>query len=101
VAATFGSQTAAGIELATGGEPVMAIGGFNNNGGNLSLSAFQHYVADGDIHYFIDSGGGGGGGGPSGSASDSSAIAAWVKAHFKSVEIGGQTMYDLTQPLHS
>ncbi len=101
VAATFGSQTAASIELATGGDPVMAIGGFNNNGGNLSLSAFQHYVADGDIHYFIDSGGGGGGGGPSGAAGDSSGIAAWVKAHFKSIKIGDQTVYDLTQPINS
>ena len=77
----------------------MAIGGFNNNGGNLSLSAFQRYVADGDIHYFIDSGGGGAAG-PSGTASGSSSIAAWVRNHFKSVSVGGQTVYDLTQPLH-
>ena len=99
VAATFGSQTAASIELATGGEPVMAIGGFNNNGGNLSLTAFERYVADGDIHYFIDSGGGTGAG-ASGAAGGSSSIATWVQAHFKSVSVGGQTIYDLTQPLH-
>ena len=36
VAATDGSMTAASYELATGGDPVMAIGGFNNNGGEIS-----------------------------------------------------------------
>ena len=63
VAATFGSQSAANLELATNGDPVMAIGGFNNNGGNLTLAQFKAYVAAGDIHYFIASGGGGGAGG--------------------------------------
>jgi len=62
VAATSGSQSAASIELATGGLPVMAIGGFNNEGGNLSLAQFQKYVAAGDIHYYIVSSGGAGGG---------------------------------------
>ena len=38
----------------------MAIGGFNNNGGELSLAQFIRYVRAGDIHYFIASGGGGG-----------------------------------------
>jgi hypothetical protein len=28
-----------------------------------------------------------------------SAITTWVKAHFKQVTIGGQTVYDLTQRL--
>ena len=27
-----------------------------------------------------------------------SAISSWVKAHYKSVTIGGQPLYDLTQP---
>jgi 4-amino-4-deoxy-L-arabinose transferase-like glycosyltransferase len=96
VAATSGSQSAAELELATGGDPVMAIGGFNNNGGNLSLAAFERYVENHEIHYYI---GGGGGGGPAGAGrqGDSSAIATWVSAHFKAVTIGGQTVYDLTQ----
>ena len=38
----------------------MAIGGFNGEGGNISLATFESYVAKGDIHYFISSGGGGG-----------------------------------------
>jgi len=103
VAAVSGSQTAASLELGTGGEPVMAIGGFNNQGGNLTLAQFKAYVAKGEIHYYIASGNGAGagpgGGGPGGGsgASSSSAIASWVKANFKSVKIGDQTVYDLTQ----
>jgi hypothetical protein len=93
VAAVEGSQTAASLELATSGEPVMAIGGFNGEGGNLSLSAFERYVKEGLIHYYI---GGSSGGGPQGSSSGSS-IATWVASHFKSVTIGGQTVYDLSE----
>ncbi len=109
VAAVSGSQTAASLELGSGGEPVMAIGGFNNQGGNLTLAQFKAYVEKGEIHYYIASGSGGGGpggGGPGGGgtgggsgASSSSAIASWVKANFESVTIGGQTVYDLTQSL--
>jgi 4-amino-4-deoxy-L-arabinose transferase-like glycosyltransferase len=103
VAAVSGSQTAASLELGTGGEPVMAIGGFNNQGGNLSLAQFKAYVEKGEIHYYIASGSGGGagpgGGGPGGGAgaSSGSAISSWVKASFKTVKIGNQTVYDLTQ----
>jgi hypothetical protein len=104
VAAVSGSQTAASLELGTGGEPVMAIGGFNGQGGNLTLAQFKAYVAKGEIHYYVGSSTGGGGIGPGGrgpgggsGASSSSAIASWVKANFKSVEVGGQTVYDFTQ----
>jgi 4-amino-4-deoxy-L-arabinose transferase-like glycosyltransferase len=70
VAAVSGSQSAASLELATAGSPVMAIGGFNNEGGNLTLAQFKQYVARGKIHYYIAGtnngpGGGGGGGQPS------------------------------------
>jgi len=95
VAATSGSQSAASLELATGGEPVMAIGGFSGQGGELTLAQFESYVTAGDIHYYIASGGGG----PGGGANSSSAITSWVKAHYKAVTIGGQTLYDLTAPL--
>ena len=99
VAATDGSQSAASLELATGGEPVMAIGGFNNEGGNLSLSAFERYVDAGDIHYYIAGGvvAGGPGGGPGGGSSSSS-ITAWVESHFASEAIDGETVYNLTAP---
>jgi 4-amino-4-deoxy-L-arabinose transferase-like glycosyltransferase len=92
VAATDGSQSAATLELATGGDPVMAIGGFSGQGGNLSLSAFRADVAHGDIHYYIV---GGQGGGPGGGGT-SSAITAWVEAHYTARTIGGETVYDLT-----
>ena len=97
VAATFGSNSAATLELATGGEPVMAIGGFDGRGGNITLKAFEAYVAKGEIHYFIASGTGGGAG-PGGNANSDSAITSWVEAHFNSTTIGGQTVYNLTSP---
>ncbi|MGP0030303.1 MAG: ArnT family glycosyltransferase [Acidimicrobiales bacterium] len=92
VAAVDGSQSAADLELAASGDPVMAIGGFNGHGGDLSLAAFEADVARGDIHYYIagDAGGGPGGGG------SSAAITAWVKDHFRAETIGGQTVYDLS-----
>jgi 4-amino-4-deoxy-L-arabinose transferase-like glycosyltransferase len=99
-AATSGSQSAASLELATDGVPVMAIGGFNNQGGNVALAQFEAYVKAGDIHYYIASGAGFAGGGPGGGSS-TSAITSWVKAHYRSETIGGQTVYDLTQPLQS
>jgi 4-amino-4-deoxy-L-arabinose transferase-like glycosyltransferase len=119
VAAVSGSQSAASLELATGGEPVMAIGGFSNEGGNLTLAEFKRYVAGGDIHYYLASSSTGGATGAGASAgrssttsaagktgaaprgaggtSSTSSITSWVQAHFKSVKIGSQTVYDLTQ----
>ena len=97
VAATDGSQNAASLELATDGEPVMAIGGFNDEGGNLSLPAFERYVEEGDIHYYISGGGRmGGPGGGLGGGSSSSSIASWVESHFAAKTIGGETVYNLT-----
>ena len=150
VAAVSGSQSAASLELATNGAPVMAIDGFNNEGGHLTLTQFKAYVAGGEIHYYIATSNGGvgqphaggtaGKGGPGSSgalhthvgsgafsgappsgggthgaptgatagrfsraplgggmgASSESAITAWVKAHYTSVTIGGETVYSLT-----
>jgi len=96
VAAAIGSNSAAGFQLATE-KPVMAIGGFNGSDPSPSLAEFKAYVSAGKIHYFIASGGGGGGNQTSGSDS-SSAISSWVQANFKTVTVGGTTLYDLTQP---
>ncbi len=96
VAATFGSQSAATLELLST-DPVMAIGGFNGQGGNISLATFKAYVARGEIHYFIASGTGGGGG-PGGGGNSDAAISKWVEAHFTARTIGGQTVYNLTSP---
>ena len=95
VAATSGSQSAASLELVTGGAPVMAIGGFSNEGGNLTLAQFEQYATGGEIHYYLASEGGG----PGGAGNPSSAITTWVKAHYRAVTIGGQMLYDLTSPL--
>ncbi|MER8184688.1 glycosyltransferase family 39 protein [Kitasatospora sp. NPDC094015] len=96
VAAAVGSQNQASYQLATG-EPVMALGGFNGTDPSLTLEAFQQYVAEGKVHYFIGGGGMGGGmGGNGASGNDSSKIAAWVAATFTARTVGSTTVYDLT-----
>jgi 4-amino-4-deoxy-L-arabinose transferase-like glycosyltransferase len=100
VAATVGSNSAAGYQLATQ-QPIMSIGGFNGTDPSPTLAQFQADVAAGKIHYFIGGGGPGGfgGGGRFGSdAGTSSAIASWVEQHFTSTTVGGVTVYDLTNP---
>ena len=64
-AATSGSQSAASLMLASNGAAVMAIGGFNGEGGNISLAQFEKYVKAGEIRYFVVSSGGTGMGGGS------------------------------------
>src|SRR6185437_8603727 len=98
VAAAIGSNSAAGVQLATG-LPVMAIGGFNGTDPSPTLAEFQALVKAGDIHWFISSSGGGMGGGPGGSSStstNSSQITAWVTTNFTAKTVGGVTLYDLT-----
>jgi hypothetical protein len=92
IAATEGSQEAAPIELATGGDAVMAIGGFNGTDPAPTLAQFQAMVAKGEIHYYVGRGSSSFGGG-----TGSSAIASWVAAHFTAQTVGGTTVYDLTQ----
>jgi 4-amino-4-deoxy-L-arabinose transferase-like glycosyltransferase len=93
VAATVGSNTAAGYQLATS-SPVMAVGGFNGTDPAPTLAQFQQYVAQGQIHYFIA---GGGIGGFNGSSSTvATEIATWVQSHFSSQSVGGVTVYNLT-----
>jgi 4-amino-4-deoxy-L-arabinose transferase-like glycosyltransferase len=94
VAATAGSDNAAGYQLATG-DPVMAIGGFNGTDPTPTLAQFQQYVRDGKVHYFISGGRGGGGGFGGNSSGTSSAISSWVSANFTSQTVGGVTVYDL------
>ncbi len=93
VAATEGSEEAAPLELATG-DAVMAIGGFNGTDPWPTLAVFEELVAKHEIHYYVGQGSDSFGGGRG-----SSAIASWVAAHFKKETVGGETVYDLTQPL--
>ena len=99
MAATFGSSNAASLELASNGDPVMAIGGFNGTDPAPTLAQFQKYVYEGRIHYYISGGGlfGGGGFGASGS-SDATRISSWVSSHFTARTVDGVTIYDLTTP---
>ncbi|OHV43368.1 glycosyltransferase family 39 protein [Pseudofrankia sp. BMG5.36] len=99
VAAVGSAQSAASLELATGGLPVMAMGGFSGSDEVLTLDQFKQYVADGKIHYYLGGGGGGGfGGGPGGGGGANAQIASWVQETFTSVTVGSQTVYDLTKP---
>jgi hypothetical protein len=96
VAATVGSEAAAGYQLAAGA-PVMALGGFNGTDPAPTLAQFRALVAGGAVHYFV--------GDPSsasisttgnGGSDDAARIASWVAAHFRATTVGGTTVYDLT-----
>jgi 4-amino-4-deoxy-L-arabinose transferase-like glycosyltransferase len=98
IAAAVGSNSAAGVQLATG-LPVMAIGGFNGTDPTPTLAQFQSLVRAGKVHYFLGGGSAdrGGPGGLGGSGA-SSAIAAWVAANYTAATVGGVTVYDLSSP---
>ena len=96
-AATIGDQSAASLELASGGKAVMAIGGWSGSDAAPTLAQFKAYVAAGQIHYFIADGGGAGGG-QGGGTSSNSAITSWVESNFNTKTVGNQTVYDLTSP---
>ena len=93
VAAAVGSNSAAGVQLATG-RPVMAVGGFNGSDPAPTLQQFQQLVAEGQIHYFL--GGGRMGGRSMGGSDTAQQIGAWVAARFPATSAGGATVYDLT-----
>ncbi|MDT7789536.1 MAG: hypothetical protein QOF58_7955 [Pseudonocardiales bacterium] len=89
-AATIGSNNAAGLQLA-GGQPVMAMGGFNGTDPAPTLEQFQEMVRNGQIHYFVDSAMMRGN-----SGSDSAhQIAEWVGEHYLATTVAGTTIYDL------
>ncbi len=98
-AATSGSNSAAGLQLASR-QAVMAIGGFNGTDPTPTLAQFETYVRAGQIHYYISSGLTGGFGGQAGGGTTTSdpatQIATWVAGHFTARTIGGSTVYDLT-----
>jgi 4-amino-4-deoxy-L-arabinose transferase-like glycosyltransferase len=92
VAATVGSEAAAPLELATG-DAVVAIGGFNGTDPWPTLTAFEALVAKHEIHYYVGADSQSFGGGQV-----SSAITKWVAAHFTKETVGGETIYNLTEP---
>ncbi|GLY86252.1 ArnT family glycosyltransferase [Actinoallomurus iriomotensis] len=93
-AATVGSNSAAGYQLATG-EPVMALGGFNGTDPAPSLARFQQYVREKKIHYFIATSTPMGGGRGSSGSDDAQQISAWVAKTYTAKTVGGTTVYVL------
>ena len=66
--AVQGSSAAAAIILATGGVPVMAMGGFRGTDPAPTLAQLEQYVKQGKLHYVLTGGRGGFGGAASGGA---------------------------------
>jgi hypothetical protein len=93
-AATIGSNSAAGYQLASG-EPVMALGGFNGTDPFPTLEQFQQLVAEGRVHYFV--GAAGRSNTDSGGSDEAHRIGLWVEASSTPITIDGTTVYDLTQ----
>jgi len=54
-AAVVGSANAASMELSTGGDPVMAVGGYAATDPVPTLPGFQRMVAAHEVHYFVTS----------------------------------------------
>ncbi|GAA1105442.1 hypothetical protein GCM10009629_56680 [Pseudonocardia alni] len=97
-AATIGSQGAASMMLAAGGDTaVMAIGGFSGSDDSPTLEQFRQYVAQGDVRYFVS---GGERGGPGGGRGTGAEITAWVAQHYTATTVDGTTVYDLSAPAH-
>ncbi len=109
VAAAPGSTEAGYYQLATD-RPVIALGGFGSADPAPTLQQFQDYVADGRVHYYIESTGLGlpksmndsgmplmppGGN----NSTEAEHIKDWVKKEFTPVTVDGVTLYDLTKPL--
>lgn len=92
--ATFPSQTAARLQLATQ-RPVMAVGGFIGTDPAPSLEDFKHRAGNGEICYFIDY-----------KSyldaqevrSNAATIAEWVRSQYSPRTLDGATIYDLRPP---
>ena len=94
VAATIGSQSAAGYQLAANAA-VMPIGGYNGTDPSPTLEQFKKLVEQGTIHYYIA--GGGIKGKQMGGSQVASEIEQWVEENFTAQTVDGVTLYDLTQ----
>jgi 4-amino-4-deoxy-L-arabinose transferase-like glycosyltransferase len=87
-AATVGAHTTDSLELSTG-KSVMAVGGFSGRDNSPTLAQFQHYVATGQVHYFIR--------GDSHRSGAAGQITEWVGANFVPHWVGDVTVYDLAR----
>jgi 4-amino-4-deoxy-L-arabinose transferase-like glycosyltransferase len=92
-AATVGSNNAAGYQLASG-RPVLAVGGFNGTDPAPTLTRFQEYVHNGQVHWFI--GDGAMSGTSTGGSDAGRRIAEWVAGNYPAQQVSGVTVYDLS-----
>jgi hypothetical protein len=94
-AATRGSQSASGLEIASG-TSVMAIGGFSGDP-VPTLQQFIDHVHAGKITYYVAAGPGRHGGPPPGQHGNSNTeqIADWVAHNYTATKVGEATVYRL------
>jgi 4-amino-4-deoxy-L-arabinose transferase-like glycosyltransferase len=85
--AVQGSSSAASIILATGGIPVMAMGGFRGTDAAPTLAQFEQYVKQGKVRYVLAGarGGLGGGGFGGGSTGTVASVTSWVEQNCTAV----------------
>jgi 4-amino-4-deoxy-L-arabinose transferase-like glycosyltransferase len=90
--AVQGSSAAASIILATGGIPVMAMGGFRGTDPVPTLAQLEQYVKQGKLHYVLTGsrggfggGGFGGGGGGGGGGGVVASVTSWVEQNCTAV----------------
>jgi hypothetical protein len=95
VAATVGSEAAAGYQLAAGA-PVIAVGGYNGTDPSPTPVAFQAMVRSGSIHWFVDSGLADSVSTDTGGSDAARQITDWVRQHYIARTVDGATLYDLT-----
>jgi 4-amino-4-deoxy-L-arabinose transferase-like glycosyltransferase len=103
LAATFGAQTAAQLIVASDGQSVLPIGGFNGTDAAPTLDTFMSLVQSGQLRYVIggqDRMGGPGGGssggdddGSSGTNTTSAQIRAWVERNCTPAADAPTTVY--------
>jgi 4-amino-4-deoxy-L-arabinose transferase-like glycosyltransferase len=93
-AASVGSMGVSSLELKTGAS-LMAIGGFTGSDNSPTLAQFQSYVAGHEVRYFIGSDRGAP---PHGRSGPAQQITEWVQQNFTPIDVGGTTVYDLSQP---
>jgi 4-amino-4-deoxy-L-arabinose transferase-like glycosyltransferase len=108
LAAAFSSNGSAPLILATGGEAVLTIGGFNGSDPYPTVDQLTQLVADGELRFVVMDGEGAGGrpggfgGGPDGGNQTTQAVREWVVANGTAVAAdayggtGTQTVYDLS-----
>jgi 4-amino-4-deoxy-L-arabinose transferase-like glycosyltransferase len=81
------------LELKTGAS-LMAIGGFTGSDNSPTLAQFKQYVSEGQVRYFVASDRRGPHGDAPGSGTE---ITQWVQQNFTPMQVGGTTVYDLSQ----